>query len=115
MIASPSSGVELLDRYPRIQTGQDARRRVASCFVPVDDRPMPLAQLDAGRYFARDKRPSIQSGEAAASLSIGPRAPAPRLWRGSATATRRMAAGKGRAARSPFGGRAGLKIAPVAS
>jgi GNAT superfamily N-acetyltransferase len=30
-----SSGVEALDRYLRQQAGQDARRRVASCFVLV--------------------------------------------------------------------------------
>ena len=33
-----ASGVEPLDRYLRQQAGQDARRRVASCFVLVGDR-----------------------------------------------------------------------------
>lgn len=33
-----ASGIEPLDRYLRHQAGQDARRRVASCFVLVDDR-----------------------------------------------------------------------------
>jgi GNAT superfamily N-acetyltransferase len=32
-----TSGVEPLDRYLRLQAGQDARRRVASCFVLVSD------------------------------------------------------------------------------
>jgi GNAT superfamily N-acetyltransferase len=32
-----ASGVEPLDRYLRQQAGQDARRRVASCFVLVGD------------------------------------------------------------------------------
>ncbi len=32
-----ASGVEPLDRYLRHQAGQDARRRVASCFVVVSD------------------------------------------------------------------------------
>ena len=32
-----ASGVEPLDRYLRHQAGQDARRRVASCFVLVSD------------------------------------------------------------------------------
>ncbi|MGH7120818.1 MAG: GNAT family N-acetyltransferase [Acetobacteraceae bacterium] len=32
-----ASGVEPLDRYVRQQAGQDARRRVASCFVLVSD------------------------------------------------------------------------------
>ena len=32
-----ASGVEPLDRYLRQQAGQDARRRVASCFVLVSD------------------------------------------------------------------------------
>lgn len=32
-----ASGVEPLDRYLRYQAGQDARRRVASCFVLVSD------------------------------------------------------------------------------
>jgi GNAT superfamily N-acetyltransferase len=35
--ASFASGVEPLDRYLRHQAGQDARRRVASCFVLVGD------------------------------------------------------------------------------
>ena len=35
--ASFASGVEPLDRYLRQQAGQDARRRVASCFVLVGD------------------------------------------------------------------------------
>ena len=35
--ASFASGVEPLDRYLRHQAGQDARRRVASCFVLVRD------------------------------------------------------------------------------
>ena len=30
-----SCGVELLDRYLRVQAGQDSRKRVASCFVLV--------------------------------------------------------------------------------
>lgn len=33
-----ASGVEPLDRYLRTQAGQDARRRVAACFVLVEDR-----------------------------------------------------------------------------
>ena len=37
------SGVEPLDRYLRLQAGQDVRRRVASCFVLVDEGPIPLA------------------------------------------------------------------------
>jgi hypothetical protein len=32
-----ASGIEPLDRYLRHQAGQDARRRVASCFVLVSD------------------------------------------------------------------------------
>ena len=32
-----SCGVEPLDRYIRTQAGQDARKRVASCFVLIDD------------------------------------------------------------------------------
>jgi hypothetical protein len=32
-----ASGVEPLDRYLRQQAGQDARRRVASCFVLAGD------------------------------------------------------------------------------
>ncbi len=32
-----TSGVEPLDRYLRTQAGQDARRRVAACFVLVED------------------------------------------------------------------------------
>jgi GNAT superfamily N-acetyltransferase len=32
-----ASGIEPLDRYLRQQAGQDARRRVATCFVLVDD------------------------------------------------------------------------------
>jgi predicted GNAT family N-acyltransferase len=32
-----SCGVEPLDRYIRTQAGQDARKRVASCFVLTDD------------------------------------------------------------------------------
>src|SRR6266404_5250017 len=32
-----SCGVEPLNRYLRIQAGQDARKRVASCFVLTDD------------------------------------------------------------------------------
>jgi GNAT superfamily N-acetyltransferase len=32
-----ASGVEPLDRYLRHQAGQDARRRVASCFVLISD------------------------------------------------------------------------------
>jgi GNAT superfamily N-acetyltransferase len=37
------SGVEPLDRYLRRQAGQDARRRVASCFVLVsDDERVPI-------------------------------------------------------------------------
>lgn len=34
-----ASGVEPLDRYFRTQAGQDARKRVASCFVLTDDHP----------------------------------------------------------------------------
>lgn len=37
------SGVDPLDRYLRLQAGQDVRRRVASCFVLVDEGPTPLA------------------------------------------------------------------------
>ena len=38
-----TSGVEPLDRYLRHQAGQDARRRVASCFVLVgDDDRVPI-------------------------------------------------------------------------
>lgn len=37
------SGVEPLDRYLRTQASQDARRRIASCFVLVDEGPVPLA------------------------------------------------------------------------
>jgi hypothetical protein len=37
-----ASGVEPLDRSLRQQTGLDARRRVASCFVLVGDR-VPIA------------------------------------------------------------------------
>lgn len=38
-----SSGVEPLDRYLRQQAGQDARRRVAYCFVLVaDNDPAPI-------------------------------------------------------------------------
>jgi len=32
-----SCGVEPLDRYIRVQAGQDARKRVSSCFVLTDD------------------------------------------------------------------------------
>lgn len=35
-----ASGVEPLDRYFRTQAGQDARKRVASCFVLIDDDPL---------------------------------------------------------------------------
>ena len=35
-------GVEALDRYFRTQTGQDARKRVASCFVLTGDGATPL-------------------------------------------------------------------------
>lgn len=34
---SLASGVEPLDRYPQQQAGQDAKRRIASCFVLVSD------------------------------------------------------------------------------
>lgn len=37
------SGVDPLDRYLRLQAGQDVRRRVASCFVLVDEGPTLLA------------------------------------------------------------------------
>jgi ribosomal protein S18 acetylase RimI-like enzyme len=38
-----ASGVEPLDRYLRQQAGQDARRRIASCFVLVgDDARVPI-------------------------------------------------------------------------
>jgi GNAT superfamily N-acetyltransferase len=38
-----ASGVEPLDRYLRHQAGQDARRRIASCFVLVgDDDRIPI-------------------------------------------------------------------------
>jgi GNAT superfamily N-acetyltransferase len=38
-----ASGVEALDRYLRQQAGQEARRRVASCFVLVaGDDPAPI-------------------------------------------------------------------------
>jgi hypothetical protein len=36
------SGVEPLDRYLKTQAGQDARRRVSSCFVLTDDGTTPL-------------------------------------------------------------------------
>lgn len=36
-------GVEPLDRYLRLQAGQDARRHIASSFVLVDDGTPPLA------------------------------------------------------------------------
>jgi len=38
-----ASGVEPLDRYLRVQAGQDVRRRFASCFVLVDDDGTTLA------------------------------------------------------------------------
>lgn len=37
------SGVEALDRYLKLQAGQEIRRRVSSCFVLVEDGPQPLA------------------------------------------------------------------------
>ena len=38
-----ASGIEPLDRYLRQQAGQDARRRVATCFVLVgDENRVPL-------------------------------------------------------------------------
>ena len=37
------SGVDPLDRYLRLQASQDVRRRVASCFVLIDEEPTPLA------------------------------------------------------------------------
>jgi GNAT superfamily N-acetyltransferase len=40
--AAFESGVPMLDRYLRAQAGQDMRRRIASCFVLVDDGPAPL-------------------------------------------------------------------------
>jgi GNAT superfamily N-acetyltransferase len=41
--AAFACGVEALDRYLRLQAGQDVRRRVALCFVLVDgDDPAPL-------------------------------------------------------------------------
>lgn len=43
--ATFTSGSEQLDRYLRERAGQDMRRRVASCFVAVDD-----AGLIAGYY-----------------------------------------------------------------
>jgi hypothetical protein len=36
------SGVEALDRYLKTQAGQDARKRVSSCFVLTDDGVNPL-------------------------------------------------------------------------
>jgi GNAT superfamily N-acetyltransferase len=40
--AAFESGVPPLDRYLRTQASQDMRRRIASCFVLVDDGPAPL-------------------------------------------------------------------------
>jgi GNAT superfamily N-acetyltransferase len=40
--AAFESGVEPLDRYLRTQASQDMRRRIASCFVLVDESPAPL-------------------------------------------------------------------------
>lgn len=45
-----ASGVEQLDRYFRTQAGQDVRKRVASCFVLVEDgesRPLGYYTLAA--------------------------------------------------------------------
>jgi predicted N-acetyltransferase YhbS len=43
--AAFSSGSDVLDRYFRFQVSQDVRRRVASCFVALDE-----ADLVAGYY-----------------------------------------------------------------
>jgi GNAT superfamily N-acetyltransferase len=42
-------GVEALDRYFRTQAGQDGRKRVAACFVLVDDAAGPDGRV-AGYY-----------------------------------------------------------------
>jgi hypothetical protein len=41
-------GVERLDRYFKTQAGQDARKRVASCFVLTEDGTNPLGFYTLG-------------------------------------------------------------------
>jgi uncharacterized protein (DUF1778 family) len=57
-----SSGVEALDRYFRTQAGQDARRRIASCFVlvrPPDLHPAGYYTISATSIALADLPPDI--------------------------------------------------------
>jgi hypothetical protein len=65
-----NSGVEPLDRYLQQQAGQDARRRVASCFVLVNDGDrVPIGYYTlAATSIALAELPE-PPGDAAATLS----------------------------------------------